>query len=687
MTVNEAHNDPVSFWTTVTAAIGEVAPGFGATYESVLTQAGVRIHDVILPRLANELVDLVRPVTLVLDDLHVVSDPDVVVGLSWLVSQGPSNLRLVVTAREVSALPVSRLRAAGQLLEIDESILRFDRSEGAAVLDTICPGLDDRFVATAIEKTEGWPVGMVLLGMMAAAHSEPSAVLQGFDGRDRDVEHYLVEEVLDRMPADDRQWMRTTSVLNQLSEEACDAVTGSRGSGARLARLAAANSFIAALDRAGMTYQYHRLFAQCMQKRFRALQPESYAEAHRRACVWFQARGDVDASFAHAMSSDDLDLAADIATDSAYELMGSGRTHTVHHMVRRLGDEILARHPDLAMATAIATAIAGVPTAPAEVRRLLTIAADAADRSRLGGSAIRSMIELVGVVFTFAGVERARETSLRILQDSEPETRPSGVLICAAMSHYYSGRLAEAASYALEVLQEGGRGPGPISVASVEQITAQAMLATIATDQHDFVAARRWADRATESMVDSDLTESRTIAHTPLAQGRLHLRMGELDAAEPLIQRALVLAPTWSIGRIHALLELARLALERDDLAQVADLLEESGDAIADHEDAGTLKVVHRQLLSQIRPETATSERVALLTPREQEIVDLLPTGLTARQMAEQLYVSLHTVKSHLRSAYQKLGASSRSEAIAIASRLREANGSDTRSPPSSGPR
>ena len=49
MTVNEAHNDPVSFWTTATAAIGEVAPGFGASYESVLTQAGARIHDVVLP--------------------------------------------------------------------------------------------------------------------------------------------------------------------------------------------------------------------------------------------------------------------------------------------------------------------------------------------------------------------------------------------------------------------------------------------------------------------------------------------------------------------------------------------------------------------------------------------------------------------------------------------------------------
>ncbi|MDH3684359.1 MAG: LuxR C-terminal-related transcriptional regulator, partial [Acidimicrobiia bacterium] len=191
---------------------------------------------------------------------------------------------------------------------------------------------------------------------------------------------------------------------------------------------------------------------------------------------------------------------------------------------------------------------------------------------------------------------------------------------------------------------------------------------------------------ATKSMIDSDLTESRTIAHTPLANGRLHLRLGELDAAEPLLQRGLALAPTWSIGRIHALLELARLALERDDLAHVADLLEEAGDAIADHEDAGTLKLVHRQLLGQIQPETATGERVALLTPREQEIVDLLPTGLTARQMAERLYVSLNTVKSHLRSAYQKLGASSRSEAIAIATRLREANRSDTRSPPSSGP-
>jgi LuxR family transcriptional regulator, maltose regulon positive regulatory protein len=58
------------------------------------------------------------------------------------------------------------------------------------------------------------------------------------------------------------------------------------------------------------------------------------------------------------------------------------------------------------------------------------------------------------------------------------------------------------------------------------------------------------------------------------------------------------------------------------------------------------------------------------LTPAELRVLKLLPTS-TYLQMAEVLYVSRNTVKTHLRSVYQKLGVESRSRAIERAVELR----------------
>ena len=57
------------------------------------------------------------------------------------------------------------------------------------------------------------------------------------------------------------------------------------------------------------------------------------------------------------------------------------------------------------------------------------------------------------------------------------------------------------------------------------------------------------------------------------------------------------------------------------------------------------------------------------LTPAELRVLQLLPTS-TYLEMADALYVSRNTVKTHLRSIYQKLGVTSRSEAVERASEL-----------------
>jgi two-component system response regulator DesR len=59
-----------------------------------------------------------------------------------------------------------------------------------------------------------------------------------------------------------------------------------------------------------------------------------------------------------------------------------------------------------------------------------------------------------------------------------------------------------------------------------------------------------------------------------------------------------------------------------------------------------------------------------LLTEREREVLDLIAAGSTNREIAEQLYLSPHTIKEHTSTLYKKLRARNRAEAVQRAQRI-----------------
>lgn len=76
------------------------------------------------------------------------------------------------------------------------------------------------------------------------------------------------------------------------------------------------------------------------------------------------------------------------------------------------------------------------------------------------------------------------------------------------------------------------------------------------------------------------------------------------------------------------------------------------------------------ELLSTALPERAATELVEPLTPREQEVLQLLAEGLTNRAIAQRLAISEHTVKFHVNAILGKLNAQSRADAVMRATRL-----------------
>ncbi len=85
--------------------------------------------------------------------------------------------------------------------------------------------------------------------------------------------------------------------------------------------------------------------------------------------------------------------------------------------------------------------------------------------------------------------------------------------------------------------------------------------------------------------------------------------------------------------------------------------------------DGGVAQEVAHSMLAEAR-RSRGRDREPLLSPREEEVLQLVADGLTLPEVAAQLYISVKTVKNHLASIYQKLDARDRTQAVLRAVRL-----------------
>ena len=184
MSVDAGDNDPVRFWAHVIAGVTGVSAGFGAAASRVLTVPGSAGLDAVLPMLVNELAALPVPVTLVFDDYHLVSSQEVLRSVAFLVGHLPAGVRLALAARADPDLPLARLRARGEMLEIRADDLRFTEAETAALLNgTLGLNLGPADVGALQRRTEGWAAGLYLAGLSLRGRPEPSAFIQAFRRR------------------------------------------------------------------------------------------------------------------------------------------------------------------------------------------------------------------------------------------------------------------------------------------------------------------------------------------------------------------------------------------------------------------------------------------------------------------------------------------------------------------------
>jgi LuxR family maltose regulon positive regulatory protein len=410
--------DPARFWRYVVAALDRARPGLAG----LVGPPPPHSFEGLVTALINELADDPGPdeVLLVLDDYHLVDSGPVHESVAFLLENLPPRLRVVVSGRADPPLPLARLRARGQLAELRAADLRFTPDEASALLgETAGPGLTAVTADALVARTEGWAAGLQLAGLSLRGHADPAGFVAAFSGSHRMVLDYLADDVLDGQPGQVRAFLLETSVLERLSGELCDAVTGRSGSQAMLADIERAGLFLVPLDEVRGWWRYHHLFADLLRARLQAEQPGRVQALHRTAAAWCDEHGLADDTVRHALAAGDAAWAARLVERNVEELLGRSEGVTLRRWLSALPAEAVRDRPRLFLAQAYAAA-QGFRTEALEVlldaaERAFAVSGDEPYEPSLGPPQGDSVLANVpaGIAFLRASLARLRgDTSL-----------------------------------------------------------------------------------------------------------------------------------------------------------------------------------------------------------------------------------------------------------------------------------
>src|SRR5580700_5394447 len=392
--VDSEERDLQRFWLSVLGALRETAPG--AALVGALTAAPDLDGWAIVERLLKDLAPLADRIWLVIDDVHELGSDEARRQLELLLMQGPPEQRMVLAARHDGRLGLHRLRLEGELTEFRAADLRFTVAEARELLAAAGVDLRGPALGMLYERAEGWAAGLRLAALSLAGHDDPGRFAAEFSGSERTVAEYLLAEVLERQGEEVRRLLLRTSVLERVSGELADALTGGSGGERMLAELEQANAFVVALDAARSWFRYHHLFEGLLRLELRRTAPGEVTTLHAAAAQWFAAHGLPVEAIRHAQGAQDWGLAARLLADAWPGLYLGGQTATVHALLAGFPADARAANAELA-AVAAADELAQGSLEAAE--RYLTLAAQGSASVPPGRDGqVRVLLGVVGLL-------------------------------------------------------------------------------------------------------------------------------------------------------------------------------------------------------------------------------------------------------------------------------------------------
>ena len=665
VSLDERDNDPRVLLTYVAEALNAVEP-IGQRVFDALASPGSSVPDAIVPALGFGFSSMTSPVVLVLDNVHVLYDHDCWAALSVLADHVPAGSRLVLAGRDALPLRIARLRAGSRIFEIGPRDLALTHEEASSLLRNAGVPVSEDDVAELHWRAEGWPAGLYLAALRLKEGGQVATEADTFRGDDRLVSEYMESEFLARISPRQRVFLTRTAVLERLCGPLCEAVLDQPGATATLAAVARSNLLLVPLDSQGEWYRYHHLFRDMLLAELRRQEPELIPVLRRRAAGWCLANGLPEEALEFSITAGDVDAAAGLPEEWGVRAYRQGKIAAVQRWLRWLEDRgEMEGHP---MEVVMAGFLSAVTGRAAEAERW----ADVADHwqygeaSRPESPAAEAWAALLRAVLCQHGVKQmcadADEAARRLAAESVPE--PAAALM-QGVARVLSGDL------------DGGDASLG-DAASVAEVTGAPDVAAVALCERSLVAMARgewsraevFAGRARAVLRGAGTQEYYATPLVCAVHARAALHRGDSSTACQELVGAQQLRPLLTYALPHfavqARIELARVHLALSDPAGAWTLMREVDELLRCRPDLGSLVGEAEAFRARLSEEHDPGvPGISALTAAELRLLPMLATHLSFPQIAAEMFLSPHTVKSEAISIYRKLRVSSRAQAVA----------------------
>ena len=373
VSLDEDDNDLHQFLNYFVAAVSQLFPSEMHQSQAMVTAPILPPMPVLMATMINDLEKIEQGFIVVLDDIHCIKSQRVHELLKLVLRELPRCLQLVMVGRRDPLLPIASLRAGGRLTELRMRDLRFTADEAKQYLSAeLGLQLDASTITSLVEKTEGWVTGLHLSVLAMRGREEAGNKLLELEAGTRYTAEYLLEEVLDRMPASIREMLLQSAVLDRFCAPLCDAVIDPGRTThdqaiddqaideqvidgeAFISWLNDNNMFIIALDSEGRWFRYHHLFAQLLNTQLkRSLDSEALAALYLRASCWCEQQALFEEAVSYALLADDAEAAAGIVERHRDEELDANRIYAVDRWLEMLPAEIKQSRPRLLLTQAI----------------------------------------------------------------------------------------------------------------------------------------------------------------------------------------------------------------------------------------------------------------------------------------------------------------------------------------------
>lgn len=665
-------DDPAALTVALIDALEAVGPGAAGEIRGVVTAAEPGFSAFLLPAVTRLAGTRGGPFVLVVDDIHLLTRPECHEVLNAVAEGVPNGSQLMLLSRVGPPPWVARVRGQGRLLDLGAPDLAFDDEEGRRLLRNLGATLSGEQAAELVTRAEGWPVGLYLMAL-----SLPHRGDQGWPdvrvapaGSDVFVVDYLRAEVLAGLAEPTRDFLRRTSILDELSGPLCDAVVGRRDSAAVLSGLSRQLPLVVPLDDVGHRYRYHHLLADALRADLQGQEPWLVPELHLRASDWFDSHGDQDPAIRHAKEAGDLERTGTLVWAGVPGCIASGRPDRLGSWLGDLDDLQVRSDRWLTLAAAWLGLQTGNPDRM--TRWILAAEAHAGPgwATRVAGDEFTASLACIRITIGDFGLEGSIELCRAAQRGLPPE---SGFRAAAFQNEGVALTLTRRFPEGMASLQQAerlGRALG-VHVIEANALAWQGLLALLADDwalgapliarAGDLVELHRLDRLATSA------TSVTALALLQAARSNRDQARVTLGTARRLTSKVSQIAPWFAVA---GPLVQARAAILLGDGALARTLCSEAKDHMIPDLADTLLADFLAETEALLRTLQTDGVSAAALTAAELRVLQFLPSRLTFQQIGEHLFLSQTTIKTHAQAIYRKLGVSSRDEAVTRAQSL-----------------